>query len=155
MGLIPKTIGIIESAHFAKQYRLHFAQLLGTVRVVGKIVLVRVRCVAYKRDDGWRSVLDKKFVWIIGEIEKLRFVDLAVEDVIFDELPITQFHAAHAGFGAAAVDAIKYVADGLPLADEDTLKAHTLVCGGGRNLGEIAKRREDIVQVDVTDGARS
>ena len=58
------------------------------------------------------DVLGKKLVRVVFQIEQLCLAHLAVQHVVFDEFPVAFADAAHAGFGAAAVDAEEGIADG-------------------------------------------
>ena len=67
-----------------------------------------------------------------------------------DEFPIALPHRPHAGFGAAAIDAVERVADALFLPGEHGLETGTFVSLRGGDIREVAECGEHVEQVDVS-----
>lgn len=95
------------------------------------------------------AVFGEEFVGIVLEVEELGFADGAVENVEFDELPVTFPDGAHPGFGAAGVGSEHDVAHALFFAGQDGFEADAFVGGGGFDACEVAKGGEGVHEVDV------
>ena len=74
VGLVPKAIGIVQTAHLGEQQSFHFGQFIGVSRVLGEV----------GQQGILLAVLGNKLIRVLGQVEQLSLPHGAVQDIVLD-----------------------------------------------------------------------